>query len=65
MAKVYARFLCITRLIGLLGFVVLTQSSIYHLYPGIPGSYGYRSLEIIYFIKDLQTPTDIPTKDHF
>ena len=28
MAKVYACFLCITRRIGLLGFVVLTHSSI-------------------------------------
>ena len=27
---------------------------------GIPGSYGYRSLEIIYQIKDIQVPTDIP-----
>ena len=32
MAKVYARFLCITRRIGLLCFVVLTQSSIYKEY---------------------------------
>ena len=32
---------------------------------GIPGSYGYRSLEIIYYIKDIQAPTDIPAKDHF
>ena len=32
---------------------------------GIPGSYGYRSLEIIYHIKDIQAPTDIPAKDHF
>ena len=32
---------------------------------GIPGSYGYRNLEIIYYIKDIQTPTDIPAKDHF
>ena len=32
---------------------------------GIPGSYGYRSLEIIYNIRDIQTPTDIPAKDHF
>ena len=28
MAEVYARFLCITRRIGLLGFVVRTQSAI-------------------------------------
>ena len=26
---------------------------------GIPGSYGYRSLEIIYYIEDIQAPTDI------
>ena len=32
---------------------------------GIPGSYGYRSLEIVYYIKDMQAPTDIPAKDHF
>ena len=32
---------------------------------GIPGSYGHRSLEIIYYIKDIQAPTDIPAKDHF
>ena len=32
MAKVYARFLCITRRIGLLCYVVLTQSSIYKEY---------------------------------
>ena len=32
MAKVYARFLCITRRIGLLCFVVLAQSSIYKEY---------------------------------
>ena len=32
---------------------------------GIPGSYGYRCLEIIYYIKDIQAPTDIPAKDHF
>ena len=32
---------------------------------GIPGSYGYRSLEIIYYINDIQAPTDIPAKDHF
>ena len=32
---------------------------------GIPGSYGYRSLEIIYYIKDIQAQTDIPAKDHF
>ena len=32
---------------------------------GILGSYGYRSSEIIYYIKDIQTPTDIPAKDHF
>ena len=32
---------------------------------GIPGSYGYRSLETIYYIKDIQAPTDIPAKDHF
>ena len=32
MAKVYALFLCITRRIGLLCFVVLTQSSIYKEY---------------------------------
>ena len=25
---------------------------------GISGSYGYRSLEIIYYIKDIQTPTE-------
>ena len=31
---------------------------------GIPGSYGYRSLEIIHYIKDIQAPTDIPAKDH-
>ena len=31
---------------------------------GIPGSYGYRSLEMIYQIKDIQAPTDIPVKDH-
>ena len=31
----------------------------------IPGSYGYRSLEIIYYIEDIQAPTDIPAKDHF
>ena len=45
MAEIYACFVCITRLIGLLGFVVLLQ--------GVPGSYGYRSLEIIYYIKDI------------
>ena len=27
---------------------------------GIPGSYGYRSLEIIYYVMDIQAPTDIP-----
>ena len=32
---------------------------------GIPGSYGYQSLEIIYYIKDIQAPTDSPAKDHF
>ena len=32
MAKVYARFLCITRRMGLLCFVALTQSSIYKEY---------------------------------
>ena len=32
---------------------------------GIYGSYGYQSLEIIYYIKDIQAPTDIPAKDHF
>ena len=32
MANVYARFHCITRRIGLLCFVVLTQSSIYKEY---------------------------------
>ena len=32
MAEVYAWFLCITPRIGLLGFVVLTQSSIYKEY---------------------------------
>ena len=32
---------------------------------GIPGFYGYRSLEIIYYIKDIQAPTDILAKDHF
>ena len=32
---------------------------------GIPGSYGYGSLEIIYYVKDIQAPTDIPAKDHF
>ena len=32
---------------------------------GIPGSYGYRSLEIIYHIKDIQAPVDILAKDHF
>ena len=31
----------------------------------IQGSYGYRSLEIICYIKDIQAPTDIPAKDHF
>ena len=25
---------------------------------GIPGSYGYRSLEIIFYIEDIQAPTD-------
>ena len=59
----YARFLCITRRIGLQYFVVLTQSSM--CIQGIPGSYGYRSLEINYYIKDIQAPTDIPAKDHF
>ena len=60
MAEVYAcantiiYILCITRRIGLLGFVTR-----------IPGSYGYRSLEIIYYIKDIQAPTDIPVKNHF
>ena len=32
---------------------------------GIPGFDGYRSLEIIYYIKDIPAPTDIPAKDHF
>ena len=32
---------------------------------GIPGSYGYRSLEIVFYIEDIQAPTDIPAKDHF
>ena len=32
MTEVYAWFLCITRRMGLLGFVVLTQSSIYKEY---------------------------------
>ena len=32
---------------------------------GIPGSYGYRSLEKIYYIEDIQATTDIPAKDHF
>ena len=35
---------------------------------GIPGSYGYRSLEIIYYIKDIQALTVYTviqnTKDH-
>ena len=31
---------------------------------GIPGSYGYRSLEIIFYIEDIQALTDIPAKDH-
>ena len=32
---------------------------------GIPESYGYHGLEIIYYIEDIQAPTDIPAKDHF
>ena len=48
--------------IGLLGFVVLTQSSIYKEYLDLM---GYRSLEIIFYIEDIQAPTDIPVNDHF
>ena len=42
MAEVYARFLCITCQIGLLGFVVLTQSSIYKEYLDLMDTEGWK-----------------------
>ena len=49
MEQCYAEFLCITRRIGLLGFVVRRHTQV----QGISGSCGYRRLEIHFYFEDL------------
>ena len=63
MVEVYALFLCITRRIGLLGFVVLTQSTI--LYTMNIWILWISKLGNYILFKDIQSPTYIPAKDHF
>ena len=47
MEQCYAEFLCITRRIGLLGFVVRRHTQV----EGISGSCGYRRLEIYFILR--------------
>ena len=47
MEQCYAEFLCITRRIGLLGFVVRRHTQV----QGISGSCGYRRLEIYFYFE--------------
>ena len=49
MEQCYAEFLCITRRIGLLGFVVRRHTQV----QGISGSCGYRRLEIHFYFENL------------
>ena len=51
MVKVYARFLCITRRIGLLCFVVLTQSSIYKEYLDLMDTEAWKLYTILKIYK--------------
>ena len=60
MEQCYAEFLCITRRIGLLGFVVRRHTQV----QGISGSCGYQRLQKIFYFEIEQTSTDIPDKDH-
>ena len=48
MEQYYAKFLCITRRIALLGFVVRRHTQV----QGISGSCGYRRLEIHFYFED-------------
>ena len=41
---------------------MLTQSSIYKEYLDLMDTEAWK---LIYYIKDIQAPTDIPAKDHF
>ena len=54
MEQCYAEFFCITRRIGLLGFVVRRHTQV----QGISGSCGYRRLKI-YFILRLNKPQQV------
>ena len=47
MEQCYAEFLCITRRIGLLGFLVRRHTQV----QGISGSCGYRRLEIYFILR--------------
>ena len=47
MEQCYAEFLCITRRIGLLGFVVRRHTQV----QGISGSCGHRRLEIYFYFE--------------
>ena len=49
MEQCYAEFLCITRRIGLLGFVVRRHTQV----QGISGTCGYRRLEIHFYFENL------------
>ena len=49
MEQCYAEFLCITRRVGLLGFVVRRHTQV----QGISGSCGYRRLEIHFYFENL------------
>ena len=51
MVKVYACFLCITRRIGLLCFVVLTQSSIYKEYLDLMDTEAWKRYNILKIYK--------------
>ena len=68
MVKVYARFLCITRRIGLLCFVVLTQSSIYKEYLDLMDTEAWKLYTIlkIYELQQIFRPriiSDASTSD--
>ena len=49
MEPCYAEFLCITRRIGILGFVVRRHTQV----QGISGSCGYQRLEIHFYFENL------------
>ena len=51
MVKVYARFLCVTRRIGLLCFVVLTQTSIYKEYLDLMDTEAWKKYTILKIYK--------------